>query len=399
MMHAPKKPASYVPSTFSAYGGENGRRWYDLFSRGARDWLRHNEKIRQAVKEKLPEVISGADILGSGDRTVQVPVRFMEHFRFRLRQTDEQKGAGQGEAKPGDKLGRPKQGKSESGKEAGGNGEGGYQFVLELQVDDIIDWLWEELKLPNLEAKSGAAQEEEYVREGWNRRGARSRLDRRRSMKESIKRRAVDKTGPVFIDDDLRFRQLVQRKQPATRAVVFFAMGVYSSMRVSDRQLAKTFFFWVIQGLRRQYHHIEPVFVAHTVKAWEFAESEFFQVRGSGGTVASTAFNMVGEIIDSRYDPSQYNIYLFYASDGENFRDDHDKAEASLRQIGSIANYLGYVETPASADRALDTETAKIFDAVTASGAAASNFALTTNDSVWEAIRGFFQEQATETSV
>jgi uncharacterized sporulation protein YeaH/YhbH (DUF444 family) len=98
-----------------------------------------------------------------------------------------------------------------------------------------------------------------------------------------------------------------------------------------------------------------------------------------------------------RYDPSQYNVYLFYASDGENFRDDHDKAEASLGEIGRVANYLGYVETPASAERALQTETAKIFTAIGDGGADASSFALTDNDSIWEAIRGFFQEQAGET--
>ncbi len=385
---------SYTPSTFSAYGGETGRQWYDLFSRGARDWLRHNDKIRRAVKEKLPEVISNADVLGSGDQTVKVPVRIMEHFRFRLRDADKQEGVGQGDAKPGDKLGKAKQKKmQQGGKEAGGEGEGGYQFVLELKVDDIIDWLWEELKLPNLEAKSGATRDDDYTREGWNRRGARSRLDRRRSMKESIKRRAVDKDGPSFIDDDLRFRQLVKRTQPSTKAVVFFAMDVSSSMQERDRQLAKTFFFWVIQGLRRQYQHIEPVFVAHTVKAWEFDESEFFQVRGSGGTVASTAFDVVDEIIDKRYDPSQYNIYLFYGSDGENFRDDHEAARTGLTKIGERASYMGYIETSASADQVLDTETAKIFEEVSAGGMPTGSYALTTDDSIWDAIRAFFQEQ------
>ena len=199
-----------------------------------------------------------------------------------------------------------------------------------------------------------------------------------------------------IIDEDLRFRQLARRQQPTTQAVVFFAMDVSSSMQVRDRQLAKTFFFWAMQGLRRQYRQIETVFVAHTVKAWEFEESEFFQVRGSGGTVASTAFEVVSQAIDERYDPGRYNIYLFYASDGENFRDDHDKAEASLGEIGRLANYLGYVETPASAERALQTETAKIFEAIGDGGADASSFALTDNDSVWEAIRGFFQERAAE---
>ncbi len=39
-------------------GSTTGSRWYDLFSRGARDWLRHNEKIRDAVREQLPDMIS-----------------------------------------------------------------------------------------------------------------------------------------------------------------------------------------------------------------------------------------------------------------------------------------------------------------------------------------------------
>ena len=136
--------------------------------------------------------------------------------------------------------------------------------------------------------------------------------------------------------------------------------------------------------------------MAHTVKAWEFDENEFFQVRGSGGTVASTAFNMVNEIIQDRYDTSKYNIYLFYASDGENFRDDHDRATAGLADIASIASYLGYIETPASEDRALDTETAKIFKALEDGDAPAKSFALTNNEAVWEAIRGFFQERVAD---
>jgi len=387
------------PSTFVCLE-EGDSNWYDLFSRGARDWLRHNEIIGKAVREKLPELLSQADVLGGGEDTVKVPVRFMEHFRFRLRAADEQTGVGQGGAKPGDKLGKAgdqqQQGEGEKG--AGGNGEGGFELMLEFRIDDLIEWLWEELKLPNLKTKTGDSCDDDYVREGWNRRGARSRLDRRRSMKEAIKRRAVDVDGPAFINDDLRYRQLVIRKRPATKAVVFFAMDVSSSMRDRDRKLAKTFFFWVMQGLRRQYQQIEIVYVAHTVKAWEFDEAEFFQVRGSGGTVASTAFDTIVRIIDSRYDPSQYNIYLFYASDGENFRDDHDRATDSLAKITSVANCLGYIETPASADRALETETAGIFKAAQETGAPASSFALINNESVWEAIRGFFQQHAaTET--
>jgi len=74
-----------------------GRQWYDLFSRGARDWLRHNDKVRAAVRDQLPELIAGSDLLPRPDSTVQVPVRFLEHARLRLRDAQQPEGVGQGD--------------------------------------------------------------------------------------------------------------------------------------------------------------------------------------------------------------------------------------------------------------------------------------------------------------
>ena len=52
------------------------------------------------------------------------------------------------------------------------------------------------------------------MREGWDKRGARSRLDRRTTMKEAVKRRADPGTDPglPIVNDDLRFRQLVEAR-------------------------------------------------------------------------------------------------------------------------------------------------------------------------------------------
>src|SRR5215475_2210443 len=77
-------------------------KWYELFSRGARDWLRHDEKVRESVREHLPQIVAGGDVMNGGARTVRVPVRMLEHYHFRLRRPEEQQGAGQGKAKPGD---------------------------------------------------------------------------------------------------------------------------------------------------------------------------------------------------------------------------------------------------------------------------------------------------------
>ena len=79
--------------------------WYELFSRGARDWLRHNEKVREAVRDQLADLLAGGDFISQPDqRTVQVPVRLLEHARFRLADPQKQSGAGQGNAQAGDTL-------------------------------------------------------------------------------------------------------------------------------------------------------------------------------------------------------------------------------------------------------------------------------------------------------
>ena len=108
--------------------------------------------------------------------------------------------------------GNPQSGPGQKG--AGGKEGGGTELLLEFKVDEIIDWLWEDLKLPNLQPRVGPSEDSDWQREGWDRRGARSRLDRRRSFKESVKRRAKDASSPAFTDEDLRFRQLKRRRQP-----------------------------------------------------------------------------------------------------------------------------------------------------------------------------------------
>ena len=377
-------------------GGAGDAGWYDLFSRGARDWLRHNDKVRDAVRQQLPQIVAGADVLSGGATTVRVPVKMLEHYRFKLRPPNEQQGVGQGQAKPGDRIGRPQQEGDQRGQ--GGNEDGGIQYTLEFRIDDIVDWLWEEMQLPNLEAKAGKSREDDWTREGWDRRGARARLDRRRSLKESIKRRGVQSAqgseSPTFTDDDLRFRQLTKREQPATQAVVILLLDVSGSMGERERQISKTFFFWAIQGLRRQYRHLDLVFIAHTSDAWEFQEEEFFRVSGTGGTVASAGLKKVREVIDARFSPSQYNIYLFYASDGENFPSDQPQALAALEDLVTDCNYAGFLEVAPLAGSEPDSEIGKLFMQLAREVDNVDAFRANGTDDIWNAVRHFFSKAA-----
>ena len=371
--------------------------WYELFSRGARDWLRHNQKVRDAVKDQLTDLLAAGDFITQPDqRTLHVPVRLLEHARFRLADARKESGAGQGAARPGDTLRPADAGDQRGGAEGeGGQDNGGFKLLLELKVDDIVDWLTEELELPDLKPKSGTTiEDDEIVREGSGKRGIRARLDRRRTVKQAVKRRAIQVDPTPFTDDDLRFHQLRQRPRVASNAVVVFALDVSASMTAVERKLAKTFFFFALSGLRRQYHRVDVRFVAHTTEAWEFPEREFFEVSGSGGTMASCAFKLVQDLLDKHYEASQYNAYLFYASDGENATDDRHAAAQSLRTLCERLNYMGYVETRPGTARFAQTDMRSIVGELTGTGARGSCQVVSEVKDIWQAIRQFFSHEA-----
>ena len=371
-------------------------RWYDLFSRGARDWLRHNEKVRESVKNNLPELIAGPEILTDPDgRTIRVPVRLAEHARFRLREAETRTGAGQGAGEVGQVL-RP--GELQPGEQRGGeagSGEGGLQLVLELKVEDLLDWLWRELELPDLKPREAPREDaSDFVREGSNKRGVRSRLDRRGTLKQAIKRRAIQQEPLPFVDDDLRFRQLVKRTTPATSAAIIFALDVSGSMGQTERQLAKTFFLLALHGIRRQYSKIDIVFIAHSTQAWEFDEAQFFQTSGTGGTVSSTVFRLGQEIVRRRFDPARYNVYLFYASDGENLIEDRQSATGALSKLSTSLNYGGFIEIRSPYAACPATEMGGIFATLQREGLPLGIAHVTSREDVWKALRQFFQQQA-----
>lgn len=147
-----------------------------------------------------------------------------------------------------------------------------------------------------------------------------------------------------FHEDDLKYRHYKLKEEPCTNAVIFFVMDVSGSMTTDKKFLARSFYFLIYQFLRTKYNTIEIVFITHDVDAREVDENAFFTQSTSGGTMASSAIELVEETINKRFHPSAWNIYVFQCSDGDNYYSDNEKFLQKVISVKEMSQLYGYCE-------------------------------------------------------
>ena len=118
----------------------------------------------------------------------------------------------------------------------------------------------------------------------------------------------------------------------------------HNSMGEFKKYVARSFFFWMVRFLRTKYDNVEIVFISHHTEAREVTEEQFFTQGESGGTVVSSAYSLALDIIRARYPPSDWNIYPFHFSDGDNYYSDNEEAVRLADQLIEACNLFGYGE-------------------------------------------------------
>jgi len=121
-------------------------------------------------------------------------------------------------------------------------------------------------------------------------------------------------------------------------------MDISASMTTDRKRMARLFFYWCVQFLRRRYEQTEIVFVGHTTEAWELDESEFFGRVESGGTKVSSAYELVADIQRHRFPTHEWNAYVLHTSDGDNFTADNQRTMEVVRQLLGDCSLIGYLE-------------------------------------------------------
>jgi len=145
-------------------------------------------------------------------------------------------------------------------------------------------------------------------------------------------------------DDDLRFKTWDRAIRHESNAVVLALMDVSGSMGTFEKYVSRAFYFWMVRFLRTKYERVEIRFIAHHTEAKEVTEAEFFTRGESGGTKASSAYQLALDLINANYPPADWNIYPFHFSDGDNWHTDNEICLHLVQQLLRRSNQLGYGE-------------------------------------------------------
>jgi uncharacterized protein len=323
---------------------------WSLQRKGIIDQERHKERVREAIRKNLGSIVSNESIiLSDGRRTVRVPIRSLDEYKFRF---DHRKrkhvGQGDGKTRVGDVVGREsQQGQGGGSGPAGGEGGGEY-YEAEINIDELATLIFEDLSLPFLEEKAKKAVPAKTTRFNEIRRtGVMANLDKRRMIMENIKRNARESKAARFGNvrkEDLRFKTWEETNRYESNAVVISMMDVSGSMGEFKKYIARSFYFWMVRFLRTKYDNVEIVFISHHTEANEVNEEQFFTQGESGGTVVSSAYQLALDIIRARYPPSDWNVYPFHFSDGDNYYSDNEEAVRLADELIQTCNLFGYGE-------------------------------------------------------
>jgi len=333
----------------------------------------------------------------------------------------------------GDRLPRQDGGGGGKPKEAGeGDSEDMFRFVLTR--DEFLDLFLDDLELPDLAKRKLAEAEHEGVRRaGYAVSGSPANISVGRTMRLAMARRvALRRPKPEkiaeleaelatcdearraeleaelamlkskirripYIDPiDIRYRRFETEPKPAAQAVMFCLMDVSGSMSEHMKDLAKRFYMLLYVFLTRRYRHVEIVFIRHTDHAEEVDEETFFRSPASGGTLVSSALQVMHNVIRERYRPSDWNIYAAQASDGDNaYSDNETTARLLTDAILPVSQYFAYLEVgePSESTTMPDSSLWMLYDRLCGQGAPLSIRKVRDRSEIFPVFRDLFHRR------
>jgi uncharacterized sporulation protein YeaH/YhbH (DUF444 family) len=320
------------------------------------DHTRFRQIVHGRIKQNLKKYISKGEMIGKqGKESISIPIPHIElpHFQFDPKNTG---GVGQGAGNPGSAV------DPSGGEEGHGHGEAGSQhgehgLDVDITYQELAQMLGEVLELPHIKPKGQAQIQTEKTRyTSIHSKGPESLRHFKRTFKQALRRQLVSGTynpeNPIVVPtrEDRRYRSWKTQHDQESHAVVVYMMDVSGSMGDEQKEIVRIESFWIDTWLRSQYKGIETRYIIHDAVAKEVDRETFFHTRESGGTMISSAYKLCADILDEDYPSSDYNIYPFHFSDGDNWSADDTKQclDIMRKRLLPVCNVFcyGQVESP-----------------------------------------------------
>ena len=287
------------------------------------DQNRFKNIVKGRVRSDFKKYVSNGELIGKqGDEFVKIPIPRIEIPTFRYGPNEQEQGVGQGDGESADGSGQ----KGQGGKGEAGEQPGEHMLEVEVSMDELADILGEQLELPRIMpkgAKNIVTEKNKYT--GLAPVGPEGLRKFKQTYKKALARNISSGTynpdDPVIVPirQDFRYRTIKKSQQPQTKAVVIYMMDVSGSMGDEQKEIVRLESFWINTWLKKYYKGLETRFIIHDASAKEVNEETFFRTSESGGTLISSAYKLCQQMILSDYSLSEWNIYPFHFSDGDNW--------------------------------------------------------------------------------
>ncbi len=311
------------------------------------DHQRFRKIVKGRIRDDLRKFLTRGELLGrEGKKLISIPVHGIDTPHFRYGDNNDA-GVGKGDGKPGDDV------QGEGGMGPGGTEKGNHILEVDVSLDELADILGEELQLPRIQPKGKhriTSERDRYT--GIRQTGPESLRHFKRTFRRALRRQIMsglyDPNSPrvVFERKDKVYRSWKTVLSPQSNAVIIYMMDVSGSMGDEQKELVRLEAFWIDAWLRRNYQGIESRYIVHDVRAGEVDRETFFRIREDGGTRISSAFRVARELIENNYAPSEWNIYLFHFSDGDNSSESDSRECCTVLREAMLpnVNMFGYCQ-------------------------------------------------------
>ena len=270
--------------------------------------------------------------------------------------TQEEETGGSGEGEEGEVIGQQQAQPQQGEGEGQGAGEGDSASHEEgTNAFDLGKVLTEKFKLPNIKDKGKKRALNKYIYDLTDRnRRFGQLLEKKATLKKIVETNIllgnikpgepIDTQKFVIGPRDQIFRIMSAERDFETQAVVFFVRDYSGSMQGKPTEAIVTQHLFIYSWLMYQYqNNVLTRFIVHDTEAKEVPDFQnYYRLQVAGGTRVAPAFKMVNKIIAEENLAADYNIYVFYGTDGDDWDSDGKELTEELTKLFPATSRVGF---------------------------------------------------------